>query len=115
MKNASIEQTLRDSEHALKEQYNFSALDKPPDTQINARLEAEVLLAYTLKKSRTYLHTYPQQSIDPAALGQFDKLIARPTKGDPLAYITGPREFSSTVLITNDDSLITLPPPSLLF
>lgn len=114
MKNASIEQTLKDSEQVLKEQYNFSTLDKPPDAQINARMEAEVLLAFTLKKSRTYLRTYPQQGIDPAVLGQFDKLIARRTKGEPVAYITGQREFWSMELITNEETLIPRPETELL-
>ena len=114
MKNASIEQTLKDSEHALKEQYNSNAPDDSPDNQINARLEAEVLLAYTLKKSRTYLHTYPQQNIDPATLGQFNKLIARRTKGEPVAYITGQREFWSMELITNEETLIPRPETELL-
>lgn len=114
MKNTSIEQTLKDGEHSLKEQYDSSALDNSPDNQINARLEAEILLAHILKKSRTYLRTYPQQIIDSPTLGQFDKLITRRIKGEPVAYITGQREFWSMELITNKETLIPRPETELL-
>jgi len=79
-----------------------------------AALEATILLAYTLKQSQTYLRTYPQEIINPIALQQFNELVARRIKGEPIAYITGHREFWSLDLLTNKDTLIPRPETELL-
>ncbi len=75
----------------------------------NAALEAEILLAHALRKSRTYLRTYAEQPIDSVTLVQLDALVKRRINGEPIAYITGHREFWSLDLVTNKDTLIPRP------
>lgn len=74
-----------------------------------ASLEAEILLAHTLQQSRTYLRTYPQRVIDSLSMTQFDSLVERRAKGEPIAYITGHREFWSLDLLTDKNTLIPRP------
>jgi len=75
----------------------------------NATLESEILLAHTLNKSRTYLRTYPQQLINAQTITQLDTLVERRINGEPIAYITGQREFWSLNLIINKNTLIPRP------
>ena len=57
------------------------------------RLESEVLLASVLGCSRTHLHAYPEQLLSPLEQGRYNTLVQRRCAGEPLAYITGVREF----------------------
>ena len=57
------------------------------------RLEAEVLLAHTLGCQRTYLHAYSERKITDEQAATYEKSITRRCAGEPLAYITGTREF----------------------
>lgn len=58
-----------------------------------AALEAQTLLAHTLKKSRTYLLAHPEANIDPINTTSFTALLKRRLSGEPIAYILGQREF----------------------
>jgi release factor glutamine methyltransferase len=71
-----------------------------------AYLDAEVLLAYALNTSRAYLHTWPERELNTAQLEQFHTLIERRIAGEPVAYITGKREFWSLQLSITRDTLI---------
>ena len=55
----------------------------------SSRLDAEILLAHTLKKSRTYLHAHPERLIEPRdeeiANARLDLRLER----TPIAYIVG--------------------------
>ena len=64
----------------------------------SARLDAEVLLASVLDKPRSHLHAWPEQVPPPAARAQFDELLQRRVAGEPVAYLTGVREFWSLPL-----------------
>lgn len=59
----------------------------------NARLEAELLLADTLKISRALLLARLGDAIPDADAAQFAGRIARRAQGEPLAYIVGHQEF----------------------
>lgn len=56
-------------------------------------LDAEVLLAYTLDKPKEFLYTYPREEIPSSQAEKFQKLIDRRSDHEPLAYITGYKEF----------------------
>lgn len=75
----------------------------------NARLEAEILLAHVLGKSRTYLRTWPEGEIEANALAQFQHLVARRLAGEPITYLTGEREFWDMTLRVTPDTLIPRP------
>ncbi|MHA7879402.1 MAG: peptide chain release factor N(5)-glutamine methyltransferase [Saccharospirillum sp.] len=73
------------------------------------RLDAELLLAECLGRSRTWLFTWPEQTLAPEHWQRFQSLVARRAEGEPLAYLTGVREFWSLPIAVNDSTLIPRP------
>lgn len=80
----------------------------------NPNLEAEVLLAHALQVSRTYLYAWSDKALTEADQENYQRLIARRLQGEPIAYITGKREFWSLDLIVTPDTLIPRPETELL-
>lgn len=80
----------------------------------SATLDAEVLLCHVLDKPRTYLRTWPDQSLAPAHATAFWELIEKRQKGVPVAYITGSREFWSRDFKVTPEVLIPRPDTELL-
>lgn len=74
-----------------------------------ARLEAEILLAHAIRESRGYLRAWPDREIDAEAAACFRSLVARRRDGEPIAYITGHKEFWSLDLEISDAVLIPRP------
>ncbi|HYP81374.1 MAG TPA: hypothetical protein VEQ17_13865, partial [Steroidobacteraceae bacterium] len=60
-----------------------------------ARLDAEVLLASLVRVDRSRLLAFPEQAVSPLTAMLFDAGLQRRAAGEPLAYITGVREFWS--------------------
>ncbi len=79
-----------------------------------AMLESEILLAYTLEKTRTWLYTWPERELTATQLTRFNALVERRLQGEPSAYITGEREFWSLPLEVTPDTLIPRPETELL-
>lgn len=71
-----------------------------------ARLDAEMLLAYALNTSRSHLYAWPEREVDASQRAVFDRLIAARERGEPIAYLTGQREFWSLDLAVTPDVLI---------
>lgn len=71
-----------------------------------SRLDAEVLLAHALGIPRMDLLLDLDRAIDPAA---FTALVDRRAAGEPVAYITGSRDFWSLDLRVTPDVLIPRP------
>jgi len=80
----------------------------------SARLESEILLAEALNTSRSYLYANPEMEPPQQRLTAFRSLLKRRTKGEPIAYILGRREFWSLQLEINPDVLIPRPETELL-
>lgn len=59
----------------------------------SARLEAEILLAHTLKISRASLLARLGDAISDRDAAQFAGMVARRAQGEPIAYIVGHQEF----------------------
>jgi release factor glutamine methyltransferase len=72
----------------------------------SAKLEAEVLLAYALQKPRSYLYTWPQQTIPASAAKTFADLLQRRLNGEPIAYLLQEKEFWSLNLSVSPAVLI---------
>lgn len=85
-------------------------------TQVTAspRLEAELLLAHTLDRSRTHLFAWPDKPLSGDQAAAYRELVNRRGRGEPVAYITGHREFWSLELETTPDTLIPRPETELL-
>jgi len=78
------------------------------------RLDAELLLAFVLDRPRSYLVAHAGESPRAEALDIFSGLVARRRTGEPLAYITGRREFWSRDLVVNRHTLSPRPETELL-
>ena len=59
------------------------------------RLDAEVLLAHALANTRLELYTGYHKLVEPEERGRFRGLVERRAHREPVAYITGSREFYS--------------------
>lgn len=80
----------------------------------SARLDAELLLCHCLQKTRTYLYTWPEHTPTIAEVNCFNSLIDRCVNGEPIAYITGTREFWSETFEVTTDTLIPRPDTEIL-
>jgi len=80
----------------------------------NASLEAELLLSHILCCSRTHLHARPEHGVTDTQLQQFHAILKRRIAGEPIAYLTGTREFWSMQLSVNAHTLIPRPETELL-
>ena len=80
----------------------------------SARLDAEVLLALALHKQRSYLHAFPEIKPDTKTIQEYSRLLARRAAGEPVAHLTGQREFWSLNLKVSPDTLIPRPDTELL-
>jgi len=78
------------------------------------QLDAEILLAHALQKSRTFLFTWPQQTLDEKTKQHFALLLEQRITGHPVAHIIGTREFWSLNLQVTADTLIPRPETELL-
>lgn len=72
-------------------------------------LDADLLLAFVLGKSRTWLFTWPERELSDGQQQRFGDLIQRRLNGEPVAHIIGSREFWSLPLKVNASTLIPRP------
>ncbi|MBC9249611.1 protein-(glutamine-N5) methyltransferase, release factor-specific [Pseudomonas alcaligenes] len=84
-----------------------------PDSP-SARLDAELLLAAALGKSRSYLRTWPEQEPSTAQQAAFAAHLARRRAGEPVAYILGQQGFWTLDLEVAPHTLIPRPDTELL-
>lgn len=80
----------------------------------SARLDAELLLASVLGKSRSYLFAWPERLLTEPQMQAFAALVARRKAGEPVAHILGVREFWSLELEVTPATLIPRPETELL-
>jgi len=80
----------------------------------NASLEAGLLLAYALRTTRARLMSHAESAVEPAAERHYRALIERRALGEPLAYLTGTREFWSLPLAITPAVLVPRPETELL-
>lgn len=73
------------------------------------RRDAELLLAHTAERSRSWLLAYPEAQLDPAILARFNALVRRRDAGEPLQHLTGTQEFFGLPLAVTRDVLIPRP------
>jgi release factor glutamine methyltransferase len=77
-------------------------------------LDAGVLLAFSLNVARVRLKSHPEESRTAADLERYLALIERRARGEPVAYITGVREFWTLELRVTRDVLVPRPETELL-
>ena len=96
----TIKQTLLKAEKELKE-----SCERP-------KFEAELLLAYHLKKERTYLHAFDDKEVD--KLEAFQALVKRRANHEPYEYIVGEASFYDIELNVEAGVLIPRPETEIL-
>lgn len=99
----SIERVLKQATAAL----TVAGFDTP-------QLDAQVLLMFVLGVERSYLYTWPDQALSATTHEQFDKLLQRRLQGEPVAYLTGNREFWSLPFEVSSSTLIPRPDTEVL-
>lgn len=79
------------------------------DVSDSPRLDLELLLAHLLERDRTWLYTWPEASLSTEQLAEFERLLARRANGEPIAHLTGRRDFWTLSLQVNSSTLIPRP------
>jgi release factor glutamine methyltransferase len=77
-------------------------------------LDADILLAHSLGVARVRLKSHPEEARTTEDLRRFLALIERRARGEPLAYITGFREFWTLQLRVTPAVLVPRPETELL-
>lgn len=75
----------------------------------SARLDAELILANTLRKNRTYLHAHPESNIDPRRVDIANARLRLRLERVPLAYILGYRDFYGRRFTVSPQVLVPRP------
>ncbi len=99
----SVDSVLREATHTL----TFAGCDTP-------RLDAEVLLAHVLGQDRAWLYAHPEHLPSPRQLSAYRALVSRRAKREPVAYLTGHKEFFGLDFVVTPDVLVPRPETELL-
>ena len=75
----------------------------------SAKLDVDILLSLVLQKARSYLFTWPEKKLSDEQLLEFINLLSRRAEGEPIAYITGVKEFWSLPFAVSKATLIPRP------
>ena len=78
------------------------------------RLDAELLLAFAAGTRRSSIVAFAEREVEGPAAARFRAAITRRARGEPLAYITGRKEFFSIGLDVTPAVLIPRPETELL-
>lgn len=84
------------------------------DKSESPRLDAELLLARAIDVSRSYLYAHPEDVPGAGARERFRASLEKRTRGEPMAYVTGVREFWSMEFAVSPATLIPRPETELL-
>ncbi len=79
-----------------------------------SRLDVELLLCSVMGCERSYLFTWPDHQLSDREYQQFQGLLERRRKGEPVAYLTGRQGFWTLDLAVNASTLIPRPETELL-
>lgn len=87
-----------------------SASEEFADAMIpSAGLDAEIILAHTLNKPRTWLHAHNDEAVDPRRLDIADARAQLRLERVPIAYIIGHKEFYGRRFRVTPDVLVPRP------
>jgi release factor glutamine methyltransferase len=84
------------------------------DVSDSARLDAEMLVARAIDMPRSYLFAHPEDMLDEAAIARLESTIERRLAGEPMAYISGIKEFWSLELMVTPATLVPRPETEVL-
>lgn len=73
------------------------------------RMNAELLLMFTLERDRAYLHAHPERKLSADEQNRYNQSLTERERGVPAQYITGHQEFWGMDLIVTPAVLIPRP------
>nr|WP_235629451.1 peptide chain release factor N(5)-glutamine methyltransferase [Glaesserella parasuis] len=79
------------------------------DPFLNAKADANILLQAVTKRSKSAIFAFAETELNESELRQLAELLARRSKGEPMAYILGEKEFWSLPLAVSTATLIPRP------
>ncbi|MEI8344209.1 MAG: peptide chain release factor N(5)-glutamine methyltransferase [Candidatus Moraniibacteriota bacterium] len=77
-------------------------------------LDLDLILAHSLGKTREFILIHAENSITSNQSAAIDKLVKRRIKGEPIAYLTGHKEFYGLDFIINKHTLVPRPETEML-
>ena len=80
----------------------------------SARLDAELLLGHVVRMDRSALIAAPEMPVGADHAAAYAALVERRSRGEPVAYIRGLKEFYGLVVSVDDRALIPRPETELL-
>jgi len=87
-----------------------SAIDQLTTAHVGSpRMNAEMLLMFTLDCDRAYLYAHPERELTAAEQARYSEAIAQRARGLPAQYITGHQEFWGMDFIVSPAVLIPRP------
>lgn len=75
----------------------------------SAKLDAEIILAHTVRKNRTHLHAHPKTVLEPRQYDIAEARLALRRERTPVAYIVGHKEFYGRIFKVTLATLIPRP------
>jgi release factor glutamine methyltransferase len=75
----------------------------------SASLDAQIILEHVLGKDRAFLLSHPETPVSREECLEIDSLTTRRVSGEPIAYLTGKKEFYGYDFIVNRNVLIPRP------
>ena len=92
-----------DYQHWLREAISQLQASESP------RRDAEILLEFVTGKGRTFILAFGETVLTEAQRQRLDTLLERRQRGEPVAHLTGVREFWSLPLFVSPATLIPRP------
>jgi len=80
----------------------------------NSALDADILLGHVLEWPRSRLIAEDREALSPESRAQFLKLLERRAAGEPVAYLTGKKQWFGMVLDVDRSVLVPRPETELL-
>ncbi len=85
-----------------------------PGSEATPNLDAQLLLAHVLGVSRARLRSHPEAAPGTTAAGRYRALLERRASGEPVAYLTGEKDFWTLRLKVSPAVLVPRPESELL-
>ena len=95
---ANVSKLLKEVEHLFSE----ASIPSP-------HLDAEVLLAYILDVNRAWLAAHSKEELGSEEVRKLESLVQRRLRREPIAYLTGTKEFYGRDFIVTPEVLIPRP------
>jgi release factor glutamine methyltransferase len=94
----------------LLKQTLSSAIERLTAAHVGSpRLNAEVLLMFTLGCDRAFLYAHPEHEVTAGEMARYDDALSQRAQGMPSQYITGHQEFWGMDLVVSPAVLIPRP------